>query len=59
MSDIISGLRDIVGIPGFYDSVSGAVDYNLLLEYIFACLLLLTVVSCVFKLLFKLFGGSN
>lgn len=59
MQSLLDALREILGEPTFYDSLTQTVDYGLLFEYVFAGILLLVVVSCVFKLLFRFFGDSK
>lgn len=63
MDTVISVLRSIVGdTSGFWHAFEGngsynsyAWDYGLMLEYAMACILLLTVVNWVFRLLRGLF----
>lgn len=50
MQPIIDSLREILGTPQFYLD-SGAFDYGSALEYSVCALLLLVVVSSVFKIL--------
>lgn len=57
LDSVLDSLRDFLGAPSVY--VNGELDYGLLLEYAFAGIILCIVVSCVFKLLFRLFGGSK
>ena len=53
MDTIISGLRDVIGTPAFYNG--SAVDYGAVCEYFVASLVLLVVVSSVFKILVRWF----
>ena len=63
MQTIISVLRSIIGdTSGFWHEFSGSGSYNsynwdygMMLEYAFACILLLCVVNWVFRLLRGLF----
>ncbi len=52
MMTIIEGLRQIVGVPDFYLLVDGVEvwQYDAMLEYFFACLILCIVVSSVFRM---------
>lgn len=58
MQTIIDALRSVLGIPDFYvrlGSNSGYTwDYGAMIEYFVGALLLLVVVSSVFKFLYKL-----
>lgn len=47
METILSYWRDIVGAASFI--VDGAVDYSLMIEYVFVGLLALIVVSNIFR----------
>lgn len=51
MSSLIDSLRSIVGTPNFV--VDGVVDYSLMLEYCFACLILIVVITSVFRIIGK------
>lgn len=61
MQTIIQALRTIVGTPSFYQG-SGTyqtLDYGAVFEYVLAGLLVLVVVSSVFKIVTRLFFGQN
>lgn len=51
MDTLINGLRTIVGVPAFYDVTTGVVNYNLMLEYVFACFITIVTVASVFRLI--------
>ena len=59
MQTVIDALRSILGTPDFYKQMSGynnyAWDYGAMIEYFVASLVLLIVISSVFKFLMKLF----
>ena len=58
MDTIINALRDILGTPDFYidgGSYSNYWDYGAMLEYFVGAIILMIVVSSVFKLVSKLF----
>lgn len=65
MQTILNALREILGTPDFYKVLPGSYnnsyswDYAAMIEYLVAALLLLIVVSSVFKLLFRFFGGGK
>lgn len=54
MNTVIDGLRQILGTPSFYDAASGVCDYAGMTEYFVASLVLLVVISSVFRFLGKL-----
>lgn len=58
MQTLIEALRQILGEPDFYHVLYGnnpTWDYGAMLEYFVAALILLIVVSSVFRFLIKLF----
>lgn len=59
MQTLIEALRSILGTPDFYKVLSGSDrytwDYGAMFEYFVAALILLIVISSVFKFLMKLF----
>lgn len=60
MQTVIEALRSILGTPDFYKQMSGyngsyTWDYGAMIEYFVAALVLLIVISSVFKFLMKLF----
>lgn len=54
MQTIVENLRVVLGVPSFY--VNGVLSYDLMFEYFVAALLLLIVVSSVFKILVGVFS---
>lgn len=57
MQTVLNALRSVLGTADFYienGNYSGTWDYGAMIEYIVASLLLLIVVSSVFKFIFKL-----
>lgn len=59
MQTILEAWRSVVGSSDFYiqnGNYSGSWDYGAMIEYIMVSLLVLVVVSSVFRLLGKLFG---
>ncbi len=57
MQTVLESLRSVLGTADFYienGNYSGTWDYGAMIEYIVAALLLLIVVSSVFKFIFKL-----
>ena len=54
MQTLIDSLREIVGSPEFYDTVSGTWDYAAMCEYLSCVLLVIVVVASVFRILGKL-----
>lgn len=57
MTTILNALRDIIGQADFYienGNYSGTWDYGAMIEYIVAVLVLLVVISNVFKFICKL-----
>ncbi len=57
MQTVLDALRSILGTADFYienGNYSGSWDYGAMIEYVVAALLLLIVVSSVFKFIFKL-----
>lgn len=59
MQTVIQALRQILGTPDFYKQMSGnnnySWDYGAMIEYFVGALILLIVISSVFKFLMKLF----
>lgn len=59
MQTVIQALRQILGTPDFYKQISGSNnytwDYGAMIEYFVGALILLIVISSVFKFLMKLF----
>nr|DAW88327.1 MAG TPA: hypothetical protein [Inoviridae sp.] len=59
MQTVIQALRQILGTPDFYKQISGynnyTWDYGAMIEYFVGALILLIVISSVFKFLMKLF----
>lgn len=55
MQTVINALREIIGTPEFYVRLGGSTnyswDYGAMIEYFGALLLVLIVVSSVFKLI--------
>lgn len=55
MQTIINALREIIGIPEFYVKLGNATnytwDYGAMIEYAIAGILVIVVVSSVFKIL--------
>lgn len=55
MQTVIESLRDIIGIPEFYVRLGNATnyswDYGAMIEYAGALILVLVVVSSVFKII--------
>lgn len=59
VNTILEALRQIVGEPDFYKVLSGnnpTWDYAAMIEYVFACLILVIVIGSVFKVILKMFG---
>ena len=57
MSTILEALRDIIGTADFYienGNYSGTWDYGAMIEYLLAGLVLLVVISNIFKFIHKL-----
>lgn len=57
MNTLLEGLREIIGTANFYiesGSYSGSWDYGAMIEYMACVLIVLVVVSSVFRLLGKL-----
>lgn len=58
MQTVIQALRQILGIPDFYKQMSGynnyTWDYGAMIEYFVGALILLIVVSSVFRFINKL-----
>lgn len=57
MNTLLEGLREIIGTAEFYiesGSYSGSWDYGAMIEYMACVLILLVVVSSVFRLFGKL-----
>lgn len=58
MDTLLNALRSVLGTADFYienGNYSGTWDYGAMIEYIIAGLLLLVVVSSIFKFLHKIF----
>lgn len=59
METLLDALRDVLGEPEFYVRLGGSTnyswDYAAMIEYLVGALLLLVVVSSVFRLLCKMF----
>lgn len=56
MQTIITALRDVLGEANFYrDGNYNSWDYGAMLEYFVAAVILMIVVSSIFKLVSKLF----
>lgn len=61
MQTILEAWRTVVGEPEFYVRLGGSTsnyswDYGAMIEYIMVSLVVLVVVSSVFRILGKLFG---
>lgn len=57
MQSVLEALRQILGTADFYienGNYSGTWDYGAMIEYIVASLILMIVISSVFKFLMKL-----
>ncbi len=57
MDTIINALRQVLGEPNFYitnGSYSGSWDYGAMIEYMVGALVLLVVISSVFRFITKL-----
>lgn len=57
MTTILQALRDIIGAADFYienGNYSGTWDYGAMIEYLLAGLVLLVVISNIFKFIHKL-----
>ena len=54
MESLISSIRSIIGVPSFFNN--GVWDFNLMIEYFVAALILLVVVSSIFKILVGVFN---
>lgn len=48
MQTLIESLRQIIGVPNFY-TADQVIDYGAVIEYVVASLVLLTVISFVFR----------
>lgn len=61
MQSVLDALRDVLGTPDFYkrltDSSNYTWDYGAMLEYFVGAIILMIVVSSIFKLVNKLFFG--
>lgn len=59
MQTVIQALRQILGTPDFYKQMTAnnsySWDYGAMIEYFVGALILLIVISSVFKFLMKLF----
>lgn len=53
MSTLIDSLREIIGAPSFYDTVTNSWDYGVMCEYLACVLLVIVVVASVFRLIGK------
>ena len=53
MESLISALREIIGTPDFYQA--GQWNYAAMIEYLVASMIVLVVVSSVFKILVRCF----
>lgn len=61
MQTILNALRMVLGEPNFYlegSGYSGSWDYGAMIEYIVGALLLLIVVSSIFRFLMLLVKGK-
>lgn len=63
MQTILDALRDVLGVPDFYKHLGGSTsnytwDYGAMLEYLVGAVILMIVVSSMFKLVNKLFFGK-
>lgn len=60
MTTIIEAMRSLIGEPDFYRQMTSTSnytwDYGAMIEYFVACLILLVVISSVFKIFIKIFG---
>lgn len=59
MQTIIEALRDVLGEADFYiqnSSYNGTWDYGAMIEYMVGAVVLLIVVSSIFKIVVKVFG---
>lgn len=54
MDSLISAIRSVIGVPSFFHA--GVWDFNLMIEYFVAALLLLIVVSSIFKIVVGVFN---
>lgn len=54
MVSVIDGLRQVIGVPNFY--IDGVIQYDAVLEYFVASVVVCIVVCSIFKLLGKVFG---
>lgn len=59
MQTIIEALREVLGVPDFYVRLGGSTsnyswDYGAMIEYMVGALVLLVVISSVFRFLVKL-----
>lgn len=53
MNTLIEGLREIIGTPDFYlegSGYSGSWDYGAMIEYLVCAMLLMIVVSSIFRI---------
>lgn len=55
MTTMLEGLREIIGTPDFYiegsSGYSGSWDYGAMIEYLVCALILMIVVSSIFKII--------
>ena len=58
MQTLIEALREIVGTPDFYIQGTDPVNYGAMFEYFGALVLVLVVVSSVFKLIVHWASGK-
>lgn len=60
METVLEAIRTVLGSPEFYHNSSSGYnytwDYGLMLEYMFAGIILCICVSWVFRIVSKLFG---
>lgn len=58
MQTIIDALRDVLGEPHFYHVLNGSNptwDYSAMIEYMVGAIVLLIVVSSIFKIVLRIF----
>ena len=59
MQTVIEALREIIGVPEFYVKLGSQTnytwDYGAMIEYFVAALILMIVISSVFRLITKIF----
>ena len=62
MKSLIEVLREVIGTPDFYitsGSYSGSWDYGAMIEYLVGALILMIVISSVFRFLMLLVKGKR